>query len=51
MDELGEIMAAVAVIWFVCDGDRAQTWPYCLGVFILGAALYFMDRAISRPRR
>lgn len=50
MDDLGELMVLVAVAWFFC-GDASEVWPYCLGLFILGAAMYFLDRAINRPMR
>lgn len=51
MDDLGEIMVIGAILWFLFDDDRLKKWPFMLGLFVLGALLYFTDRALNRLRR
>lgn len=50
MDEIGELMVVAGLATLVC-GDYKKIWPWSLGLVVLGAALYFIDRAIKRPRR
>lgn len=53
MDDLGELMVLGGLFWFLFDDDRLKldTWPFILGLIIVGASLYFIDRALSRQRR
>lgn len=47
MDDLGEIMVFGGIIWFIFDDDRLKKWPFMLGLVVVGAVLYFIDRALS----
>lgn len=47
MDEIGELMVIAGLILIAC-GDAKEAWPYSLGLVVIGAVLYFVDRAISR---
>lgn len=51
MDDFGELMVFGAIAWFFFDDDRLKKWPFMAGLFVLGAALYFIDRVLKRPRR
>lgn len=50
VDDLGELLVIGGIILFVCNGEIAWNWAYALGMVIVGATLYFIDRAIKRAR-
>lgn len=47
MDDLGEILALGGIIWFIFSDHKPEVWPYCLAMVVIGAALYFIDRALK----
>ena len=49
MDDLGELLVLIGIALLVC-GDIEKSWPYALAIIIVGAGLYFLDRAISGRR-
>ncbi len=51
MDDIGELLVIGGLLWFVCAYGDDWFWAFSLGMIVIGATLYFIDRAISRPRR
>lgn len=50
MDDIGELLVIGGILWFICGSGDDWVWAYALGMVILGATLYFIDRHMSRSR-